>query len=83
LDETSLLVRNYYRPAVVWKTGTCVPAWSPSDSIFSCTAVFIVAADGSSCDSTLLLNSKAEMGALSTFGRSGIQIKYYIFFIKV
>jgi hypothetical protein len=76
IDETSLMIKNYYRPAMVSKIGMCAATYSPPEPIFSCTAVFVVSADGGASESTLLLNSKANMSALNEFARRGVTVRY-------
>jgi hypothetical protein len=75
LDETSLVIKNHHRPAVVCREGMCTPAYHPNDPIFSCTAVFVVCADGGHCPSTLILNSKAKMEFLKNFVRDEIDVR--------
>jgi hypothetical protein len=83
IDETSLVVKSFFRHAVIWKEGMCSPSFNPSDLIFSCTAIFVVCADGGHFESTLLLNEKADMSALSSFGRTEVRVRFIYLFIYI
>jgi hypothetical protein len=76
MDETSLMIKNPHRPAVVWKRGMCHPAYSPQDTIFSFTTIFIVSTDGKHCPSTLILNRKAEMKHLADFICTDVDVRF-------